>query len=49
MLEVSADSQANWDIAKPTKETKEPSKFSFAMESIVLDNVNVKYIRCSCK
>jgi uncharacterized protein involved in outer membrane biogenesis len=41
---VAADSQANWDITKPTKETKEPSKFSLAIESIVLDNVNVKYI-----
>ena len=41
---VAADSQANWDITKPTKETKEPSKFSLAIENIVLDNVNVKYI-----
>lgn len=41
---VAADSQANWDITKPTKETKEPSKFSLAMENIVLDNINVKYI-----
>jgi hypothetical protein len=41
---VAADSQANWDITKPTKETKEPSKFSLAMENFVLDNVNVKYI-----
>lgn len=41
---VAADSQTNWDITKPSKETKEPSKFSLAIESIVLDNVNVKYI-----
>ena len=41
---VAADSQVNWDITKPTKETKEPSKFSLAIESIVLDNVNVKYL-----
>ncbi|MFN5849128.1 MAG: AsmA-like C-terminal region-containing protein [Chitinophagales bacterium] len=41
---VAADSQTNWDIAKPSKDTKEPSKFSLAIENIVLDNVYVKYI-----
>jgi hypothetical protein len=41
---VAADSQTNWDITKPTKETKEPSKFSLAIENFILDNVNVKYL-----
>lgn len=41
---VAADSQTNWDISKSSKETTEPSKFSLAIENLVLDNVNVKYI-----
>lgn len=40
---IAADSQANWNITKESTEKKEPSKFAFNIEHILLDNINILY------